>query len=74
MQLPMAYSVLNTTDLCGIYTIDALEDPAQEITEYLDMAYPRSESAKGKYQFQLKGIVKNFFTLLPCIYLLLLIL
>lgn len=53
MQLPMVYSVLNTTDLCGIYTIDPLEDPAQGITDYLDMAYPRSESAKGKYRFQL---------------------
>lgn len=53
MHLPMVYSVLNKTNLCGIYTIDALEDPAQEIIEYLDMAYPRSESAKGKYQFQL---------------------
>lgn len=28
--------------------IDELEDPAQEITDFLNMAYPRSDSAKGK--------------------------
>lgn len=43
---------------------DALEDPAQEITEYLDMAYPRSESAKdGEKEDTLKTMRKTLHCL-----------
>lgn len=43
---------------------DSLEDPAQEITEYLDMAYPRSESAKdGEKEDTLKTMRKTLHCL-----------
>ncbi|XP_052714754.1 uncharacterized protein LOC128188025 isoform X3 [Crassostrea angulata] len=43
---------------------DGLEDPAPEITEYLDMAYPRSESAKdGEKEDTLKTMRKTLHCL-----------
>lgn len=47
MHFSMIHIVI-TANLYCIDTVDALEGPAQEITDFLDMVYPKGDSAQGK--------------------------